>query len=65
MLNDTPCETLTVGEAADKLGISHSSAYRQLSETGKLGPLTPIRIGRRIVFGIRQVEAVLAGEVSA
>lgn len=62
----TPCETLTVGEAAAKLGISPSGAYRQINETGKLGPLTPIRIGRRIMFGRRQVETLLAGgEVTA
>jgi predicted DNA-binding transcriptional regulator AlpA len=58
---DTPCETLTVAEAADVLGISRSSAHRLIAQTGKLGPLTPIRIGRRIVFGWRQVELVLAG----
>lgn len=64
VLNDQTCETLTVGEAADMLGISRSSAYRQLAKPGaKLGPLTPIRIGRRILFGRKQIEAVLAGEV--
>lgn len=64
MPNETtlPRETYTVGEVADILGISRSSAHRTIARDQKLGPLTPIRIGKRILFGRKAVEAVLAGE---
>jgi hypothetical protein len=45
--------------------IGRNLAYDLLRRTGKLGPLTPIRLGRRIRFGAAQVAAVLSGEDEA
>ena len=52
--------TLTVEEAAARLGISRTLAY-ELARTGRLpGPV--LRLGRRVVISRQALERVLAAE---
>jgi len=51
--------TMTVGEAARKLGISRASAY-ELARRGELPGAT--RLGGRVVVSRRQLERVVNGE---
>jgi excisionase family DNA binding protein len=53
-------ETLTVEEAAVKLGIGRNSAY----EGVRSGEIPSVRIGKRIVVPSRALERLLAGERS-
>jgi excisionase family DNA binding protein len=52
---DTECLTLTVPEAAERLGISRQTAY-ELASTGRLPVL---RLGRRLVIPKAAFEAML------
>ena len=58
--NPAEPQTLTVEEAAARLGISRTLAY-ELAKTGRL-PAPVIRLGRRLVVTRRALERVLAGE---
>lgn len=55
--NDMNRATLTVEEAAERLGISRTLAY-ELASTGRL-PVPVLRLGRRIVVSRLALERVL------
>ena len=59
MAIETQRETLTIEEAAKRLGISRNSAYT-LAAKGQLPGA--IRLGKRIVVSIYQFERFLHGE---
>jgi excisionase family DNA binding protein len=59
MAVETQRETLTIEEAAKRLGISRNSAYN-LAARGELPGA--IRLGKRIVVSIYQFERFLHGE---
>ena len=61
MLQGTTKGTLTIPEAARELGISAWSAYR-LAQSGELGGIPVIKVGRRLVVGRAALERVLRGE---
>lgn len=50
------CETITVDEAAMRLGISRNSAY----SAAQRGDLPAVKIGRRIVIPRRAFEELLS-----
>ena len=52
--------TLTIEEAAARLGISRKHAY-ELAASDRL-PVPTIRLGRRLVVGKAALERVLAGK---
>ena len=52
--------TLTVEEAAARLGISRTLAY-ELARTGRL-PVPVLRLGRRVLVSRQALERVLAAE---
>jgi excisionase family DNA binding protein len=52
--------TLTIEEAAERLGVSRKHAY-ELAAADRL-PVAVIRLGRRLVVGRAALERVLAGE---
>jgi excisionase family DNA binding protein len=52
---DGPRLTMTVTEAAQRLGISRAHAYELVTR----GELPSLRLGRRIVIPIRPLEALL------
>ena len=54
-------ETLTVEEAATRLGIGRNSAY----EGVKSGDIPSVRIGKRIVVPRRALDRLLTGEGKA
>lgn len=61
--NHTTRETLTIEEAARRLGIGRQTAYEQ-ARAGRLGPVPVYRIGRRLVVPRRALERALAGELN-
>jgi len=52
--------TLTVDEAALRLGIGRNAAY----DAVKRGEIPSIRIGRRLLVPVAALERMLAGEVA-
>ena len=54
--DDKPA-TLTVPQAAKKLGIGRSAAY----EAARTGQIPTLRIGRRILVPVRALERLLEG----
>ena len=54
-MNQTECETLTVPEAARKLGIGRNAAY----EGVRAGDIPSIRIGKRLVVPKAALERLL------
>jgi excisionase family DNA binding protein len=52
--------TLTVEEAAKRLGIGRNSAY----EAAARGEIPSIRIGKRLLVPIKPLERLLNGEVA-
>ncbi len=58
--NDANRATMTVEEAAERLGISRTLAY-ELASTGRL-PAPVLRLGRRIVVPRLALERVLNAE---
>jgi excisionase family DNA binding protein len=58
--NDADRSTLTVEEAAARLGISRTLAY-ELARTGRL-PVPVLRLGRRVLISRHALERVLAAE---
>ncbi len=58
--NDANRATMTVEEAAERLGISRTLAY-ELASTGRL-PAPVLRLGRRIVVSRLALERVLNAE---
>lgn len=61
--NDMNRATLTVEEAAERLGISRTLAY-ELASTGRL-PVPVLRLGRRIVVSRLALERVLNADGTA
>ena len=61
--NHTNRATMTVEEAAERLGISRTLAY-ELANSGRL-PVPILRLGRRIVVSRWALERVLQAEASA
>jgi excisionase family DNA binding protein len=61
--DDADRSTMTVEEAAARLGISRTLAY-ELARTGRL-PAPVFRLGRRIVVSRLALERVLAAERAA
>lgn len=61
--DDADRGTMTVEEAAARLGISRTLAY-ELARTGRL-PAPVFRLGRRIVVSRLALERVLAAERAA
>ncbi|MGK2964027.1 MAG: helix-turn-helix domain-containing protein [Tepidiformaceae bacterium] len=55
--------TLTIGEAAQRLGVGKAAAY-QAAREDRL-PVPVIRVGRRILVSRAALEAVLAAGVDA
>lgn len=62
MAIETQRETITIQEAARRLGISRNSCYA-LAQRGELPGA--IRLGKRIVVSIYQFERFLRGEDGA
>ncbi|MDQ3692779.1 MAG: helix-turn-helix domain-containing protein [Chloroflexota bacterium] len=58
--NDANRATMTVEEAAERLGISRTLAY-ELATTGRL-PVPVLRLGRRIVVSRLALERVLGAD---
>lgn len=58
-------DTITVDEAARRLGISRSAAYEAIRRDGSLAGVPTIRVGSRIVLPRARFEALVAGEASA
>ena len=58
--NEADRSTLTVEEAAARLGISRTLAY-ELARTGRL-PVPVLRLGRRVLVSRLALERVLAAE---
>lgn len=59
--HDADRSTLTVEEAAARLGISRTLAY-ELARAGRL-PVPVLRLGRRVVVSRMALDRVLAAEV--
>lgn len=57
----TARQTLTVPEAAERLGISRNHAY----EAARSGDLPTIKIGKRLLVPIAAFERMLSGEGKA
>jgi len=59
--HDADRSTLTVEEAAARLGISRTLAY-ELARAGRL-PVSVLRLGRRVVVSRMALDRVLAADV--
>jgi excisionase family DNA binding protein len=55
------CQTITVSEAAERLGIGRNHAY----EAAKTGQLPTIRIGKRILVPVAALDRMLGAVAPA
>ncbi|MGD0165957.1 MAG: helix-turn-helix domain-containing protein [Gaiellaceae bacterium] len=55
--HNTRCETISVDEAAKRLGIGRVLAYRLAAA----GEIPALRLGKRLVVPVVQLEALIAG----
>lgn len=58
------CETLTVPEAGEMLGISRTTAYTVAKETGELAGVKVLQVGHQLRVPKRLFLAALGIEVS-
>jgi excisionase family DNA binding protein len=58
MTDSSKRQTISVSEAAERLGISRNHAY----EAAKSGEIPTIKIGKRVLVPLAAFERLLAGE---
>lgn len=54
--------TLTIEEAAKRLGVSRWLAYEEVRRTGFIGGVPVLRVGRRLLVPRAALERVLSGD---